>query len=307
MAIVNNFGNGVLGTAYEPNTYAELGNMIGKVALQIIREIEAKNPLSVLSKGEITNGDTVEQAVTKLVEASGYDQTGAGALTRDQREKLAVRYFKNWQRHTYKTTVDYAKIRKVMQTGMGAEDIAQKLVAELGQSAINDRFQSLKALLTYGSTVDSGSTIFVDKSTTASGDTTIKTLLKDIKNTIKQMTFVNSTCNSGNIERATKVEDIIIVMPYTLKNAIDVDELSGVFNLSKEEISQKIIETDDIANRCVYIVDRNAILDYRRLYEMADQKNADGLFWNFFLHEENLFALSQLFDGCFIKYTNAIA
>ena len=96
-------------------------------------------------------------------------------------------------------------------------------------------------------------------------------------------------------------EDIRIIMPYTIKNAIDVDELSGVFNLSKAEIESKIIETDT-DEHYIYIVDQNAILDFTRLYEMVSQLNADGLFFNYFLHVERLFAISELFDGCFFEY-----
>ena len=305
MAITNNFGAGVSGTAYVPNSYAELGNSIGKVALQIIREVEAKNPLSAFDKGAIENGDTIEQAVAKLVEASGYDQTGAGALTKDTREKLAVKYFNNWQRHTYKTSVDFAKLRKILISGKGATDVAQKLVSVLGVSATNDRYQSLKALLHWGTqeqTTGQGDSPLVH---IGSDQTTIKGLLKALKNTIKGMTFVNDTYNSVGLKRGTKLEDILVVMPYTLKNTIDVDELAGVFNLDKAELQSRIIETDS-TDREVFIVDKNAIVKYNRLYEMADQKNADGLFWNYFLHVEDLFAISPLFDGCYITYTSAI-
>jgi hypothetical protein len=306
MAITNNFGVGVSGTAYVPNSYAELGNAIGKVALQIIREVEAKNPLSAFDKGAITNGDTIEQAIVKLVEASGYDQTGAGTLTRDTREKMAVKYFNNWQRHTYKTSVDIPKLKKILLSGTGASDVAQKLVSVLGVSATNDRYQSLKALLHWGTqeqTTGQGDSPLVH---IGSAQTSIKGLLKELKNTINGMTFVNTTYNSAGINRATKLEDIMVVMPYTLRNAIDVDELAGVFNLSKDELKARIIVTDS-TDREVFIVDRNAIVKYNRLYEMADQKNGEGLFWNYFLHVEDLFAISPLFDGCYITYTNAIA
>ena len=306
MAITNNFGPGVSGTSYVPNSYAELGNSIGKVAFQIIREVEAKNPLSAFDKGTLENGDTIEEAVIKLVEATAYDSTGAGALSRDTREKMAVRYFKNWQRHVYKTSVDFSKLRKILIGEKGAQDEAQKLVSILGQSAINDRYQSLKALLHWGTqelTTGQGDSPLVHIGT---DQTTIKGLLKALKNAINGMTFVNTTYNSAGLNRATNLEDIMVVMPYTLKNAIDVDELAGVFNLSKDELKARIIVTDS-TDREVFIVDRNAILKFNRLYEMADQKNADGLFWNYFLHVEDLFAISPLFDGCYITYTSAIA
>ena len=70
MAITNNFAPAQDGANYVPNTYAPYDDMIGKIALQIIREVETKDPLAVFDKTPIDNGDTIEQAVVKLVESS---------------------------------------------------------------------------------------------------------------------------------------------------------------------------------------------------------------------------------------------
>ena len=102
MAITNNFQPATVGGSYVPNTYSSLDDMIGKIAHQIIKEVDTKNPLAVFDKVPVDNGDTIEQAVVKLVQANAYDSTGAGALTRETAVSCAVRYFNNWQRHTYK-------------------------------------------------------------------------------------------------------------------------------------------------------------------------------------------------------------
>lgn len=313
MAIVNNFDVGELGENYTPNSYAEYGGMIGKVAEQVIRGLEGKNPLAVFDKMPIDKGDTVEQAIVKLVEASGYDATGEGTLAPDTREKMAVRYFKNWQHHLYKTTVRMDKIRKVIMGEYEPDTVADLLVSALAQSRIHDKYQSLKALLLWGTTDDSSESeevgevapILVKKDNVdvlTDGSTDYKGILKQIKNIVSGMQFVNADFNRAGLLRATRAEDIFIIMPYTLKNAIDVDELAGVFNLDKAELRSKIIEIDDTENNYVYIVDRYAILDYTRLYEMQDQKNAEGLFWNYFLHIDDMFGISPLFDGCFFEY-----
>ena len=65
--------------------------------------------------------------------------------------------------------------------------------------------------------------------------------------------------------------------------------------LEKDKIDAKIIEIDDDDNY-IYVLDQKAILDYTRLYEMATQLNADGLFYNYFLHINDLFAISPLFN-----------
>jgi hypothetical protein len=306
MAVANNFKAPVDGVTYQPNTYAELGEMIGKVAHQIIRQVEAKDPLAVFDKMPVNKGDTIEQAVIKLVEASAYDKTGADALTRATNEKMLVRYFNNWERRKYKQTIDRSELRKVLVEGTSAEDVTTNLVSVLGQSRIDDKFQNVKKLLKWGATAGSlaeGTTALKSLGTVPAvgGAMDNKGILKKIKNTVKGMKFVNADFNTAGLRRKTNEEDIYIIAPYTLITAIDVDELSGVFNLDKAEVRSRIIEIDSTDN-IVYIVDRNAILDYTRLYEMVNQLNADGLFYNYFLHVEDLFAISPLFDGCFFEY-----
>ena len=306
MAVENNFKAPVDGLTYAPNSYAELGEMIGKIAHQIIRQVEAKDPLSVFDKMPVNKGDTIEQAVIKLVEASAYDKQGGEALTRATNEKMVVRYFNNWKRRKYKQTVDRSELRKVLVEGTDAETVATNLVSVLGQSRIDDKFQNVKKLLKWGTTAGSlAETTTVLKSLgtvpAVSGAADYKGILKKIKNTVKGMKFVNADFNTVGLRRKTNEEDIYIIAPYTLITAIDVDELAGVFNLDKAEIRNRIIEIDSTDN-IVYIVDRNAILDYTRLYEMVNQLNADGLFYNYFLHVEDLFAISPLFDCCFFEY-----
>ena len=312
MAVDNNFAPGKTGAEYQPNTYAELGDMIGKIAYQFIRQIEAKDPLSLFDKMPITNGDTIEQAVIKLVESQAYDKTGANALKRDTAVKMAVRYFNNWERRKYKTTVDISELRKALVSSSSAEAVASNLVSVLSQSRIDEKFQNVKKLLKWGTTagsLGSGTSVLkdvgaVNKATDGTLD--YKGILKKIKDTVKGMTFVNTTFNTAGLRRRTALEDIVIVAPYTIINAIDVDELSGVFNLSKAEIRDRLVEIDS-EDTYIYIVDKNAILDFTRLYEMANEKNADGLFYNYYLHVEDLFAISPLFDACYFDYAHAAA
>ena len=199
-------------------------------------------------------------------------------------------------------------MRKVLQTGKGVSELATKVVGVLGESEKHEVFTQNKNLLIWGRQDEDGGTGEVLKNyKTISLDTgkiAYTEILKAIKDTVKGMQFVNSSFNTGGINRSTLESDIYIIMPYTLKNALDVDELSGVFNLDKAELKTKIIEIDSAVEskyQYIYIVDRNAILDYVRLYAMEDQKNADGYFWNYFLHTERLYGLSPLFDCGYLK------
>ena len=301
MAITNNFQPATVGGSYVPNTYSSLDDMIGKIAHQIIKEVDTKNPLAVFDKVPVDNGDTIEQAVVKLVDANAYDSTGAGALTRETAVSCAVRYFNNWQRHTYKKTIDYSVIRKVLTSGKGAEEVADKIVSAMSNSRIHDKFESLVALLKWGRAVGSYdlSTAVIKSGTTISagsdGRIDAKAILRGIKNAVKGFTFVGTSYNVPAIKQSSPLDNIYIVMSYKMKNALDIDELAGVFNLEKTELGARILEIND-DDSYIYVLDERAILDYTRLNEMVSQINADGLFYNYFLHIEDLFAISPLFN-----------
>ena len=306
MPVTTNYDGGVAPESFTPNSVSDLGSMLCKVAEQVIREVSADDKLSVFDKMPVDNGDTIEQAVVKLASPRSYDSTGANALSRKTPD-IAVKMFNNWNRYVYDTTVDISQIRKVLQTGKGASELSTKIVASLSEGDKFDKYTFVKNLLAWGR-ADQAGNVLVNTGAVAlkSSVMDIKGALVKFKNIISGMQYLNADFNSANIKRRTRKEDIYMLIPYKLKNRIDVDELAGVFNLEKDRIDAHIIELDiepveiEGANYYpVYFVDKFAILDYTRLYEMADQKNADGLFWNYFLHTERLYGISPLFDACY--------
>ena len=55
-----------------------------------------------------------------------------------------------------------------------------------------------------------------------------KAILKKLKDTVKGMQFVNAAFNTSDLRRRTRPADIYNNAPYSIINAIDVGESSGV-------------------------------------------------------------------------------
>lgn len=311
------YGNGVGGDNYTPTTIAEMGEMIGKIAYSVIYDNTAKDKLAVFDKMPIDKGDTIEQAVVKMAESLAYDATGANALTRETTEKFAVLYFKDWGRKKFKKTIDVPEIRKVLANEIDVSDVSAKIVSSMTEGDIQEKYEDVRDLFAWGKQVADGGTgaVLVKAGTVAYDETNstidYKETLITLKDTIKGMQYVNTNFNSAGLKRRTRKEDMVIVMPYKLKNRLDVGELASLFNLEKAEIDSKIIEVDTNADANgyydIFVVDKHAVLAFTRLYQMVDQLNADGLFWNYFLHVERLYALSALFDGCYIRVASQSA
>ena len=306
MAVTANYGQGIspANLTYDAN---EAYAMVEKIARQVIRNVVTEDHLAVFDKLPVDKGTTIEEAIIKLVEAQPSADGTTVCAPIDTSNLIAVKYYKNWTKAQFKTKVSLEELRKVMLSDGNVEAIAERIAGTLVESDKQDKYEKVKGLFKYGvgSTNPVVAATFVDinKGTPidCSTDGGYKKLLKTIKNTVSGMKFVNADFNTGGIKRKTLASDIYIVMPYKIKNAIDVDELAGIFNLSKAEIEGRIIEIDEGDN--IYIVDQNAILDYTRLYELTSYWNAEGLFTNYWLTTERLYALSPLFDGCYISVT----
>lgn len=292
-----NYSNGVNSSDYTPeiNTIYPL---VEKVARQILSEVEVSDRLAVFNKEPVDKGTTIEEYVVKLAQSTAYnpeDTNPFGIVNPD----IAVKYYNDWTHKVFKTTVYDNEIRRVLLADGNVGKVSASIVASLSKGDIYEKYLATRGMFKY----------MFDNDYITKGQQLLKTdytgILKAIKNTVSGMNFANADYNKAGIVRETPKDRIFIIMPYQIKNAIDVEELAGVFNLDKAEIKNRIIEIDEGDN--IYIVDEFAILVYTRLYEMATMPyNADNLSKNFVLHTDRLYALSPLFDSYAIPLVDDI-
>lgn len=286
------YTTGINAAAYDP---AEIYGAVEKIAKQVIRSVVADDRLAELEKGEIGNGTTLEQIVVELATAGvftdTFDGTDATNPFKALDPELVVKYFKEWTSRQYSAVVSNQKLRKIIAGGGDAGTIAEMIVTSLVEGENQTNYETVRDMFA-DVTVQANA---IADATTVSDATDYKGILVALKNAISGMSFVNTTYNKAGIKRKTNKEDIRILMPYTLKNSIDVEELSGVFNLSKAEVESKIIEIDSAASD-IFVFDVNAVQIYTRLKELTSHFNAKTLEMNYFYTVEKMYALSPLFD-----------
>ncbi len=263
--------------------------LIEKVARQVLAGVEVSDRLAVFNKAPIANGTTIEEVVVKLAESTAYNINDTNPYDVVNPE-MVVRYYNDWTHKVFKTTVFDNEVRKVLLADGNAGRVSAEIVASLSKGDIYEKFLATKGLL--ADAVTEEYIVTAD----AIDNTNYKGILTALKNAVSGMSFPNSSYNKAGIVRETPKSRIYILMPYKIKNAIDVEELAGVFNLDKAEIKERIIEID--SGDTIYVVDEYAILVYTRLYQMASMPyNADNLSKNFVLHTDRLYAFSPLFDA----------
>lgn len=294
--------HGVTAANYEPAT---LYGAIEKIGKQVIRSAinDETNPLNIFEKGGIDNGVAVEQLIVQMVEGQAWDKNGTTTLDKKAVE-FAVRYFQELTETQFKTTVQRSEIKKILTGASSIEDVAGRMVGILAASENFDKYEKLKALLAAEASADLVGAADTDgKAIWKMADVAgAEAALAAIKNTVKGFKFVSNKYNKAGIKRGTYADNIVIVMPYTVRNAIDVEVLAGVFNLSKTEMEARIVETDATDGE-VYILDKDLVVCYTKDYEMTSQLNGEGRFMNYYLTVERLYGCSPLFNGVHFKVT----
>lgn len=287
MAVTPTYAAPITAANYEP-TVNVLGP-IEKIARQAVYNVIADDRLSPLEKGALNNGADVEQIVVQLAESTAYNPDSVTNFSASN-PNLAVRYFKAHTERTYKVKVADKEIRKIRLAG-SEEDIAGMIASSLSNGFIQENYEAIRDMFADENVRDTAVTL----SATVENNNYTAILLA-IKNAVSGMTFVNDDYNGAGIRRRTRLDDIVILMPYTVKNAIDVNELAGVFNLSKDELPGRMIEIDSANADFIYILDRNAAQIYTFYYGMESARNIDGKYTEFNLTVDKMYGLSPLFD-----------
>lgn len=297
MAVTPSYAAPITAANFEP-TVNVLG-AIEKIAKQAVYNVIADDRLSPLEKGALNNGADVEQIVIQLAESSAFDPDSVTNFSASNPD-LAVRYFKTHTEKTFKVKVADKEIRKIRLAG-GEEDIAGMIASSLANGYMQENYENIRDMFF---NTDVQNTAITDAGAVENND--YKGILQMLKDVVSGMTFVNDDFNGAGIKRATRRDDIVVLMPYTVKNGIDVQELSGVFNLDKAELRDRIIETDGPATH-IFVLDRNAAQIYTFYYGMESARNIDGKYTEFNLTVDKLYALSPLFDCTAIRLVEPAA
>ena len=292
MAITINTGSTTI-----PADASQVYGMAYKFAKQIIENVTSVNPLDeVFNKGKVEYGKNIEEAVLELLDKGTYDENAVD-LFKASDPTFVVRYYKDWSSGQFSTTVRLNEIRKILARGLGerntAETVAEKIVSNLTESDSFDRYKNEKGVLL------AMKTAITEATKSAGTASTINELLRKIRDCVDEFQFINSKYVLAGIENRTSLDDIYIVMPFKIKNSIDIDAMAYMFNMEKADLLAKIRVTD-MDDGCVYILDRRAVFQYNRLLELTEQWNGKALLTNYWYTVDDMYGYSPLFKATYI-------
>ena len=277
--------------------FPALFNKIGKT---MIESKLFKNKLGRFKSGTIFTQQDVEEMFIEMHKAEGaYDPQGLNPLGRRQGPDVKTVYHRQNRQDYYAITVGDIDVIRVFRSEGTLDTFITGLFNSVYSGAEYDEWCATKNLLeTYGGycTYEVG---YFDPENSADW---AKRFVKTVRKASMDMTFASKEYNEAGVMTWTPVENQVLLVNKDVLAEVDVEVLAKAFNMGKTDIQVEIIPYDNLeGNQVIYglLVDKDFFRIWDTLSKMEPQRNAQGLFTNYFYHIHQIMSLSP--------FKNAIA
>lgn len=288
--------------------------LVNRIGLVIFKNLSYSNPLKILKRGTLENGETIEEIWVGL--AKSYDYKWQGSYTdptsgateenpfkRETPDIKAYFHYLNVAK-VFKTTYTEELLSKAFTSADGVYNLVSRIIESVFTSYEIFEWEQTKKLLadayTNGDIITQ--TLTADPTTEAG----MKAMVKKARALSTQMTFPSDQYNSAGVVNTCPRADQIIIMTPEIEAAMDVDVLASAFNMDRTTFLGNTIMIDKfpegMENVKFLVVSRDFFVIYDKLIRTETVWNGAQLYWNVFLHVWQLYSYSKLVNAVAFTY-----
>lgn len=299
-------GEIIFGTPAFANQF--INALVNRIAIVRVQSATFNNPYSILKKGYIEYGETVEDIFVSIAKAVDFNVEKA-AKREFQRTIPDVRsafHVMNW-RVMYPVTIQDEDLRQAFLSVEGVQNLIAKIVDAVYTAAEYDEFLLFKYLLikaiSHGKMYPTSIGAGADLSEAA----------VQFRGTSNLLPFMSSEYNEAGVKTNTPKARQVIFMDAMFNAQFDVNVLASAFNMDKADFMGRLFLIDNwtdfdnerfdiiransdgieevtanelalLANVKAVILDDNWFQIYDNNNKFTEKYVASGLYWNYFYH-----------------------
>lgn len=299
-------GEIIYGTPAFANQF--INALVNRIAIVRVQSATFNNPYSILKKGYIEYGETVEDIFVSNAKAVDFNVEKA-AKREFQRTIPDVRsafHVMNW-RAMYPVTIQDEDLRQAFLSVEGVQNLIAKIVGAVYTAAEYDEFLLFKYLL-----IKSISHGKMHPASIGAGADLSEAAVQ-FRGTSNLLPFMSSEYNEVGVKTNTPKERQIIFMDAMFNAQFDVNVLASAFNMDKADFMGRLFLIDNwtdfdnerfdiiransdgieevtaeelalLANVKAVILDDNWFQVYDNNNKFTEKYVASGLYWNYFYH-----------------------
>lgn len=299
-------GEIIYGTPAFANQF--INALVNRIALVRVQSATFNNPYSILKKGYLEFGETVEDIFVSIANVVDFNVEKAEKreFKRTIPDVKSAFHTMNW-RVMYPVTIQDEDLKQAFLSIDGVQNLIAKIVGSVYTAAENDEFLLFKYLLIKA--ISHGKML-----PTSIGDgTDLKESAVAFRGTSNVLPFMSTKYNESGVKTNTPKERQVIFMDAMFNAQFDVNVLASAFNMDKADFMGRLFLIDDwttfdnerfevireasdgieevTADELALLADVKAVILDENWFQVYDNKSkftekyvASGMYWNYFYH-----------------------
>lgn len=281
-------GNALQTYTLQYNEFCEA--LVNKIGKTILEQKLFKNKLARFKSGAIHTQQDVEEIFIEMAKSEGsYNPAGPNPLGRRELPDVKVIYHRQNRQDYYAISIGDIDFLRVFRSEGTLDTFIKGLINSVYSGAEYDEWIAMKNLL---ATYKKYFNYEVEEIT---GETGAKDFVKTLRKAVQDLSFASDKYNGAGVKTWTNPEDLVLFVNKDVLAEVDVEVLAKAFNMGKTDIQVEIVAMDDfgtLENTYALLVDKNWFKVYDTLSKMEPQRNAQGLFTNYFYHIHQILSCS---------------
>lgn len=282
--------------------------LVNRIAIVRVQSATFNNPYSILKKGYIEYGETVEDIFVSIAKAVDFniEKAAKREFQRTIQDVRSAFHVMNW-RVMYPVTIQDEDLRQAFLSIEGVQNLIAKIVDAVYTAAEYDEFLLFKYLLIKA--ISHGK--MYPTSIDASAD--LSEAAVQFRGTSNLLPFMSNDYNEAAVKTNTPKDRQVIFMDAMFNAQFDVNVLASAFNMDKADFMGRLFLIDNwtdfdnerfdviransdgieevtaeelalLANVKAVILDENWFQVYDNNNKFTEKYVASGLYWNYFYH-----------------------
>ena len=320
-------GEVIYGTPAFANQF--INALVNRIALVRVQSATFNNPYSILKKGYLEFGETVEDIFVQIANVVDYSAEKAAAreLKRTIPDVKSAFHTMNW-RVMYPITIQDEDLRMAFVSVDGVQNLIAKVVDSVYTAAEYDEFLLFKYLII--KSISAGKMY-----PTSIGDgTDLKVSAKAFRGTSNVIQFMSNEYNEAGVKTNTPKDRQVIFMDAMFNADFDVEVLASAFNMEKADFMGRLFLIDNwttfdndrfeviransdgieeitdeelalMSDVKAVILDENWFQVYDNLNKMTENYIGSGLYWNYWYHTWKTVSVSPFANAVVFALSSA--
>lgn len=218
--------------------------LINKICYQTVDTFGWENPFKKYYSYPITYGDSIENIFVELPKGYTFDKDATDPFVKKVNDVKTLYATINYEMQ-YEATIQDSLLKRACLNEHGFMNLVSAILKSLTAGKnIDEYFADLSCL--NNKELYAGKEFKTLDLSTETSDTEIgRKLTSKIIDITTAMQLPSTKYNAMGLMQASNVDDILLIIRRDLYNRINLDYLTGVFNLSKVDLIKKIMVVED--------------------------------------------------------------